>query len=554
MMELLRQCNGVFVEARRIAADSGLHDLLGQQSNLLDKLTLICAGQHGQVGLAGIRQRNAALLCVLEHGADTRVRVLHIVQRVIGILLDSKVKVELHLGLSGAAVEEETRCIDRNLVEQVGQRQALAGTLGHADNLAALHHANKLHEHDLQTVRAVQTECIQSALQTLYMAVMVSAPDIDNTVKAALLKLVAMVSDIGRKVGIKTVCTAQNVVLVAAEVGRTEPQCAVLGLVGCALGGQHVDGLLNVAALVQSGLTEPYVVVDLVTLEVALHAGNVGRQTVALDNGKALLRGLFEQAVAVLLYQIMRQRFNVVALIPGSVKLDGVLAADLLDIAALNRMRELVYLIACIVDVELTGNVVAGPVQNRGQAVAQNAAARVAHVHRAGRVGGNELYHDLFRLFALGTAVILTHGEYTADSLLVPTLIQREIHKAGACDGHGVKAAALEVEVGYDALRDLARRHMQRLCALHGKGGCPVAVGGILRGLYRNRRNGALRQLACGYSLAVRRFYNAGCFGACDLICVHVYTPISKISYFYFIKRPECSVWSIPSSQSGVLP
>ena len=554
MMELLRQCNGVLVEARRIAADSRLHDLLGQQSNLLDELTLICAGQHGQVGLAGIRQRDAALLCVLEHGADTRVRVLHIVQRVIGILLNSKVKVELHLGLSGAAVEEETRCIDRNLVEQVGQRQALAGTLGHADNLAALHHADKLHEHDLQTVRAVQTECIQSALQTLYMAVMVSAPDVDNTVEAALLELVAMVSDIGRKVGIETVCTAQNVVLVAAEVGRTEPQCAVLGLVGCALGGQHVDGLLNVAALVQSGLTEPYVVVDLVTLEVALHAGNVGRQTVALDNGKALLRGLFEQAVAVLLYQIMRQCLNVIALIPGSVKLDGVLTLDLLDIAALDRVRELVYLIACIVDVELTGNVVAGPVQNRGQAVAQNTAACIAHVHRAGRVGGNELYHDLFRLFALGTAVILTHGEYTADSLLVPALIQREIHKAGACDGHGVKAAALEVEVGYDALRDLARRHMQRLCALHGKGGCPVAVGGILRGLYRNRRNGALRQLACGYSLAVRRFYNAGCFGACDLICVHVYTPISKISYFYFVKRPECSVWSIPSSQSGVLP
>ena len=159
-MELLRQCNGVLVETRRIAADSGLHDLLGQQSNLLDELALICAGQHGQVGLAGIRQRDAALLCVPQHRADTRVRVLHIVQRVIGILLDRKVKVELHLGLSGAAVEEETRCIDRNLVEQVGQRQALAGTLGHADNLAALHHADKLHEHDLQTVRAVQTECI----------------------------------------------------------------------------------------------------------------------------------------------------------------------------------------------------------------------------------------------------------------------------------------------------------------------------------------------------------------------------------------------------------
>ena len=43
----------------------------------------------------------------------------------------------------------------------------------------------------------------------------------------------------------------------------------------------------------------------------------------------------------------MRQCLNVIALIPGSVKLDGVLAADLLDIAALDRVRELVYLIAC---------------------------------------------------------------------------------------------------------------------------------------------------------------------------------------------------------------
>ena len=117
-------------------------------------------------------------------------------------------------------------------------------------------------------------------------------------------------------------------------------------------------------------------------------------------------------------------------------------------------------------------------------------------------------------------------------ALLVPALIQREIHKAGACDGHGVKAAALEVEVGYDALRDLARRHMQRLCALHGKGGCPVAVGGILRVSTATGGMVPSGSSPAATAFAVRRFYNAGCFGACDLICVHVYTPISKISYF----------------------
>ena len=75
----------------------------------------------------------------------------------------------------------------------------------------------------------------------------------------------------------------------------------------------------------------------------------------------------FEQAVAVLLDQIVRERLDVVALIPRSVELDRVLAADLLNIAALDRVRELVYLIARVVDVELTGHVVAGPVEHGGR-------------------------------------------------------------------------------------------------------------------------------------------------------------------------------------------
>ena len=45
------------------------------------------------------------------------------------------------------------------------------------------------------------------------MTVVVCAPDIDDLVKAALFKLVAVVGDIGGKVGVKTVCTAQNIVL-----------------------------------------------------------------------------------------------------------------------------------------------------------------------------------------------------------------------------------------------------------------------------------------------------------------------------------------------------
>ena len=59
----------------------------------------------------------------------------------------------------------------------------------------------------------VKTQRIHRALEPCDMTVVVCAPDIDDLVKAALFKLVTVVGDIGGKVGVKTVCTAQNIVL-----------------------------------------------------------------------------------------------------------------------------------------------------------------------------------------------------------------------------------------------------------------------------------------------------------------------------------------------------
>lgn len=119
VMELLRKRNSVLVQARRVAADRRLHNLLGQQRDLLDELPLVRISQHGQVDCFQVRHGHAALGAIFDNRADTRVRVLHIVERVVRILLDRKVKVELHLGLCRARVEEEARRIDRDLVEQV---------------------------------------------------------------------------------------------------------------------------------------------------------------------------------------------------------------------------------------------------------------------------------------------------------------------------------------------------------------------------------------------------------------------------------------------------
>jgi len=57
---------------------------------------------------------------------------------------------------------------------------------------------------------------------------MVSAPDIDDAVKAALDELVAVIGDVDRVVGIKAVRAAQDLVLIGAEVGVAQPERAVL--------------------------------------------------------------------------------------------------------------------------------------------------------------------------------------------------------------------------------------------------------------------------------------------------------------------------------------
>ena len=366
------------------------------------------------------------------------------------------------------------------------------------------------------------------------MTMMVRAPDIDDTVKPTLFKLVAVIRDIRCKISVESVSAAQNIVLIAAEVGRAQPKCAVLGFIGRALRGQHIDGFLHIAAVVQLTLAEPDVVVDLIPLEVALHAGDIGRQAVALDHGKALLRGLVQQAVAVLLDQIVRQRPDILALIPRGVEFDRILAAQLLNIAPLHRMGKLIYLIACVVDIKLTRNIVARPVEHLAQAVTEYAAACVAHMHRAGGVGGNELNHDLFRLLRLRAAVVRTHLQYIFDRLFIPALVKREIHKAGSGNFHRIKAAARQIQMLHNRLRDLAGCGAQRFGTLHGKGGCPVAVRRILRGLHRNGRNVACGQHTRLHSFVVCRFDHTGRFGARKFICVHLFT------LRYFVIAAQC--------------
>ena len=82
-----------------------------------------------------------------------------------------------------------------------------------AIGLAVLQEVDKLHQHDDQAVRAVETQTVECGLQAGDVTVVVGAPDIDDLIEAAHGELIAVIGDIGGKVGVETVGAAKNIVL-----------------------------------------------------------------------------------------------------------------------------------------------------------------------------------------------------------------------------------------------------------------------------------------------------------------------------------------------------
>src|SRR5699024_5377163 len=292
-----------------------------------------------------------------------------------------------------------------------------------------------LHQDHVQTA-AVQADGVHRALHPGHMAVVVGAPDVDGPVKAAGGQLVVVVGDVGGKVGGDAVGPDQDLVLVllggavvglflvgravlGGVLGAAVQDGAILALVAGAFFQQQVHHLLHGAGLVQGALGEPYVVLDAVFAQVLLEGGDVLGQGVAhqgvLQGGKgfALIQGLVLQAAAgqgVLVPlpggELQGQQGDVPALVALLGQGIGRLVVVVLQIADGQALAKLLDLVAGVVDVELPGDVVACPLQDGGQAVAQGAAPGVAHVHGAGGVGRDELDVVLLALAVIGPAVV----------------------------------------------------------------------------------------------------------------------------------------------------
>ena len=301
-----------------------------------------------------------------------------------------------------------------------------------------------------------------------------------------------MVGDVGGKVGGDAVGTHQHFVLgflLAAVLGLALVGHAVLGGVlgaaihnGAVLGFVAGTGLqqlvhhgLDCTALVQVTLVEPDVVLDAVLAQVALQTFDVLGQSIGHNGFFQLLKVGIHIGIAVHRGKFLGALDDVGALVAFGGQRAGLLALVQLQVADGQALAELFDLVAGVVDIELPGHVIAGPVQAGSQAVAQGAAPGVAHMHGAGGIGGNKFHVVAFAGAGVGAAVFRV-GAGRPQNAGEPLLSQEQVDEAGARDVHPGKQGAVQVQFGGDGLGDLAGRFVEGPGAGHGQVGRHVAV------------------------------------------------------------------------------
>ena len=189
---------------------------------------------------------------------------------------------------------------------------------------------------------AVEAERVHRTLEAGDVAVVIGAPDVYDLVKAALLELVAVVGDVGGKIGVKAVRAAQDIVLelelfdilgllargkelVREYLRGVQPQCAVL-FIGVAGFGELLHGVGDIAAFMQTRFEEPLIVLDAVARKIALHLRQVYRQAELGHHLMALGCRKLKPALTVLFAEELCQLLYVVAVVAVLGELDRVLA------------------------------------------------------------------------------------------------------------------------------------------------------------------------------------------------------------------------------------
>ena len=441
--------------------------------------------------------------------------VLQIVDGVFVALLLGEVDVEDEFGIGLAGNEEEAGGVLAGHVDEVAQRDVVAGALAHLDGFAVLHDGEHLvkdvfgeflRDAHLTGERAA----LKAAADAGNRAVMVGALNVDGLGEAAL-ELGKVVGDVGHKVGKGAVDLAHHAVLVVvnAEVfafGGLEPEGAV-AFFGAAGVDHGLHGGLHAAGGVERGLevevVEVYaerikVVVLLVAQigdAVATDAVGVGKVALGFDD-RAVMRmhGLAVKVVA-------GDGDHVFAVIGVFRKFDG-FTLELAGAQA-DGFGEIADLNAGVVVVELAGDFPALSGEKIGKHVSEGALTGVAEMKRAGRVGGYEFEVQGLAGQVVVLAVVAAGFKHGVHHCGRGCGVERDVDEAGAGHFHGLDAVGIG-QFGGEQFGEITWLHAGLLGQLHGRVGRPIAMCAVLRahhgelGLRRNQIGGQGACLAFG--------------------------------------------------------
>src|SRR5690606_7088490 len=230
----------------------GALDDLREEAELLDDVLLGGLGEETQVdAVRGDAGRVDAGLA--EDAGHAGVRVLDLVDRVLLGLVEGQVEVEEHLRVAAPHEEEVAGDVDAGLLEELPQRDELAGPLAEPDLPAAARDADDLDDLDLEELG--EPEAGERGLHPRGVAVGVGAPVDDHALEAAA-RLVPVIGDVREEVGVGAVALDEDAVLVIPERRGTEPLGAFL-LVGQAAVAEVAQRVLDLLLGIEAGLWEP---------------------------------------------------------------------------------------------------------------------------------------------------------------------------------------------------------------------------------------------------------------------------------------------------------
>ena len=200
-------------------------------------------------------------------------------------------------------------------------------------------------------------------------------------------------------------------------------------------------------------------------LEVLLEDGQLLVVGEVLEDGEALFFTECEVLVTIAVDDALRRVDDVLAMV--AVLWERDLFAEQLEVARIDRAREVVHLVAGIVDVVLALDWIARCAQQVDECRAGCRAAAVADVQQARRVGADVLDLDFriveLRQVAKGLACLQDFLERIVEHIA----LEVEVQEARACDLRVVEPVALDA-LG-EFLSDLARIPMEDAGRLHGE-------------------------------------------------------------------------------------